>query len=137
MFITLAFLAMLFSQTLNTAVRTVCGREAAFVSTILSRALYRQTLSLTSAARGGRTVGETVNYYAQDVGAAAMLTEDFLSLVISSFIPFILAPIFVVTFLDMPLTPVLVTMSALFVNGRTSDTCERSECEKKTDNQDR
>jgi ATP-binding cassette subfamily B multidrug efflux pump len=115
MFITLAFLAMLFSQTLNTAVRTVCGREAAFISTILSRALYRQTLSLTSAARGGRTVGETVNYYAQDVGAAAMLTEDFLSLVISSFIPFILAPIFVVTFLDMPLTPVLTTMGVMLV----------------------
>jgi len=114
-FITLAFLAMLFSQILNTAVRTVCGREAAFVSTILSRALYRQTLSLTSAARGGRTVGETVNYYAQDVGAAAMLTEDFLSLVISSFIPFILAPIFVITFLDMPLTPVLITMGILLV----------------------
>jgi ATP-binding cassette subfamily B multidrug efflux pump len=115
MFITLAFLAMLFSQTLNTAVRTVCGREAAFISTILSRALYRQTLSLTSETRGGRTVGETVNYYAQDVGAAAMLTEDFLSLVISSFIPFILAPIFVVTFLDIPLMPVLTTMGILLV----------------------
>ena len=115
MFITLAFLAMLFSQTLNTAVRTVCAREAAFISTILSRALYRQTLSLTSDARGGRTVGETVNYYAQDIGAAAMLTEDFLSLVISSFIPFILAPIFVVTFLDMPVIPVLTTMSVLLV----------------------
>jgi ABC-type multidrug transport system fused ATPase/permease subunit len=111
--ITLAFLAMLFSQVLNTAVRTVCGREGAFVNTMLSRALYRQTLTLTSSARSGRTVGETVNYYAQDVGAAAMLVEEFLSLVISAFIPFILAPLFVVVFLDMPMTPVLLTMAVL------------------------
>lgn len=113
--ITLAFLAMLVSQTLTTAVRTICCREAAFVSATLSRALYRQTLSLTAAARGGRTIGETVNYYAQDVGAAAVLTEDFLALVISSFIPFILAPLFVVNFLNMPLTPVLLTMLTLLI----------------------
>lgn len=113
--ITLAFLAMLVSQMLTTAVRTICSREGAYISTTLSRALYRQTLGLTAAARGGRTVGETVNYYAQDVGAAAVLTEDFLSLVISSFIPFILAPLFVVSFLDMPLTPVLLTMLSLLV----------------------
>jgi ABC-type multidrug transport system fused ATPase/permease subunit len=108
-FVLMAFFAMIFSQMLSAGVRLICTREASITQAKISRALYRHTIQMTSEARAGRTIGDTVNLYAQDAGAVVALVDEFLPGMIMSVVPLILAPIFVSSFFDMPLFTVLAT----------------------------
>ncbi|MCX6115991.1 MAG: ABC transporter ATP-binding protein, partial [Proteobacteria bacterium] len=90
--------------------KSFAAREAGLVSLHLSRALYRHTLHLSSVGRSKKTVGEIVSYFSQDVAAAAMLVEEFLVQFFLSTVPLILAPIFVWTVLDVPITSSLISI---------------------------
>ena len=114
-FVAVAFAAMIVSQFINAIVRLICTREGAITQAVISRALYRHTIQMTTAARSGRTVGDTVNLYAQDASALISLVDEFLPGLVTCTVPLIIAPIFVSSFLDIPLFSVLATSIGFLV----------------------
>lgn len=97
-----ACLAMTLAQVTTVTLRILCARAGTYLQNDLSREIYLHSLRLTGLARSSKTVGEMVTYYTQDVSAAVALIEDFLPSLLSSIIPFVVAPLAVHFFFDLP-----------------------------------
>ena len=97
-----ACLTMTLAQATTVVLRILCARAGTYLQNDLSREIYLHSLRLTGLARSTKTVGEMVNYYTQDISAAVALIEDFLPSLLSSIIPFIVAPLAVHFFFDLP-----------------------------------
>ena len=110
--ITVAFLAMILTQGVTVLLRILCAKAGAQLQNDLSREIHLHSLRLTGLARSTKTVGEMVNFYTQDVSAAVALIEDFLPSLLASIIPFIVAPLAVHYYFDLPVDEIFAMLFA-------------------------
>jgi ABC-type multidrug transport system fused ATPase/permease subunit len=103
----LAFLVSFLGQSINFSFRFLATREGLFVQRILSRALYTKTLHLSVVSRGKKTVGETVNYYAQDIPAVSSFVEEYVPNLLTVVFAVCGAPLAVGLFYRLPMTEIL------------------------------
>lgn len=116
LWVLLAFSSLLATQGLSALCRLLCAREAALLHRWLARAMYEHVLRLSQSSRRSQTVGEFVNSFAQDIGAAVMLLDELLPVFLLSIIPIIVAPIAVGFYFSTPPLPlVLVSLASLTV----------------------
>ncbi|MBC7659106.1 MAG: ABC transporter ATP-binding protein [Chitinophagaceae bacterium] len=119
LYISLAFIALLASQTLAVACKLVCSREGVLTNRWLSRSLYQHGLKLSQASRRSRPTGEFVNIFSQDVSAITMMIDELLPVAVMSFIPFIAAPVAVGFYFSLPPLPLAavstLSLTLLFV----------------------
>ncbi|MES2746391.1 MAG: ABC transporter ATP-binding protein, partial [Bdellovibrionota bacterium] len=112
--ISLAFGALLFSQSFAVACKLICSREGALLNRWLSRALYAHSLKLSQSSRRTRPTGEFVNIFAQDVSAVTMMVDELLPIAVMSLIPFFAAPIAVWLYFSVPVLPLFsVSLASL------------------------
>jgi ATP-binding cassette, subfamily B, multidrug efflux pump len=111
--ISLSFAGMLMTQMALVGLRVTCAKAGVDFQRELSNEIYLHCLRLTGQARGSRTIGDLVTYYTQDIGAAVSLLEDFLPSLLSSVIPFIVAPLAVHLWLGLPLIEIYITLAAV------------------------
>lgn len=111
LYISLAFIALLLSQSFAVVCKLVCSREGVVINRWLSKSLYVQGLKLSQASRRSRPTGEFVNIFSQDVSAATMMVDELLPVAVMSFIPFLAAPIAVGTYFSLPPLPLLLVSS--------------------------
>ncbi len=102
------FFAGVGQQMLNSIFRLIGNAEGLRVQRIISQALYEKTIHLAPEARGKNTVGETVNYYAQDVPTVGSFVEEFLPAVFTAGLSMLCAPIAVALLLKIPMHGVLL-----------------------------
>lgn len=110
-YISLAFLALLLSQSFGVLCKLVCSREGVIINRWLSKSLYKHGLKLSQASRRSRPTGEFVNIFAQDVAAVTMMVDELLPVAVMSFIPFVAAPIAVGAYFSLPILPLLLVSS--------------------------
>ena len=102
LFIGLSFAGMLSTQLAVVGLRITCGKAAVKLQRELSNEVYLHSLRITAQARSGQTIGDLVTYYTQDISAALSLIEDFLPSLLTSLIPFVIAPLAVSMWLGLP-----------------------------------
>jgi ABC-type multidrug transport system fused ATPase/permease subunit len=101
-------------QGLQALFRIVGNREGLFIQKALSQALYEKTIHLSPVVRSRHTVGETVNYYAQDIPTVCTFVEEFFPASLISILSLLSAPLVVALFLKIPMSGVLaVTATSL------------------------
>lgn len=108
----LAFAATLAAQGILYMYRMIALREGLLLQKSLSQAVYRKAISLAHSERAGRTVGELITYYAQDVATASLLIEDVFPQLLTGIIPLALAPLVLGFMLDVPLGGILTILIA-------------------------
>jgi ATP-binding cassette subfamily B multidrug efflux pump len=114
--ISLAFGALLLSQTFAIGCKLVCSREGALLNRWLSRSLYAHALKLSQSSRRSRPTGEFVNIFAQDVAAVTMMVDELLPIAVMSLIPFFAAPLAVWLYFSVPVLPLLsVSLASLLL----------------------
>ncbi len=113
--IILAFFAALIGQALNLGASYYGVREGYFIQKQLGDILYQKMLSLRRDTMNKRSIGEVVSIYATDVASATTILEQTLPMGAAIIFPVILAPLFIRSLYDIPLTPILSTMFVLMV----------------------
>ena len=94
---------MLLTQITTVALRLACAKAGINLQRMLATEIYLHSLRLTAQARHSQTIGDLVTYYTQDISAAVSLIEDFLPSVLSSIIPFVVAPMAISIWLHVPI----------------------------------
>jgi ATP-binding cassette subfamily B multidrug efflux pump len=101
------FVAGVGQQGLNASFRLLGNREGLLIQKSLSQELYQKSIHLLPEARARYTVGEMVNYYAQDIPTVATFVEEFFPAALITILSFLCAPIVAALFLKIPMTQVL------------------------------
>lgn len=113
----LAFLAALSQQLLTFGFRIIGNSEGLIIQQSLAQLVYAKSINLSPSARASKTVGEIVNYYAQDIPIVSTFIEEFLPSALISIISLIAAPIAISLTLKIPMTAVLtITATSIFIS---------------------
>jgi ATP-binding cassette subfamily B multidrug efflux pump len=103
----LSLLAALGQQLLTFFFRLLGNAEGLRIQQALAQAIYNKTINLSPSARGTKTVGEIVNYYAQDVPTVGTFIEEFLPAALIAILSLLAAPAVVALTLHIPMTGIL------------------------------
>lgn len=114
-----AFVTLLFSQAVVQLVNYIASRESIFLQRDFGEILYRKTLGLRTDTLFGRPVGEVVSLYATDVPGATILVEQSVPVGAAIIFPFILVPIVLIKFYEVPPLPTLTLLSLLVFTNTT------------------
>ncbi len=108
----LAFTAAIAQQILTFCFRIIGNAEGLRVQQALAQVIYNKTINLSPSARASKTVGEIVNYYAQDVPVVGTFIEEFFPAALISLISLAAAPLAISFTLKIPMSGVLAVTAA-------------------------